>query len=469
MAWSMGLHIGEHFTEIAAQESDVLLQKRFFTAQMAPEVGLNQFFAEHIKGLVGEGATEKIGHLELSTSLPWHIVDAHHGSAMAVLTTAGFEHWLDLTQPFKTTFFSTLPERPVSLFDAEFVFGITERINAEGHIEKLLDEAELEFLCSKLELHQIKNIAIGFLHAHKNDVNETRALKYLEAKGYNVYISSQFKDAPNEKARFWTTILNTYCRTLVNEKLQKISDILTPLLATPEAVSTVGHSLPDAISGRLTPFALASALTDSLSNNFARVSPFLYCGIEDFIYLPGRKIEERTAMRTEYGPLYQLAKPFARTMMQPLTTLGSHFLSPIAFRTDVLTFDPGPIVFGRGMTPTFFDLLSTRPNFVAPAGALEKMNERGRTRLNENMVAYARSSSDKMNIPADSLISSLLQIGGQKLRDELISLGATKECQVAGPLAPAIAEILSTAGYKAQVVADEFIATKSLLISGLKK
>src|SRR6185312_7026695 len=142
------------------------------------------------------------------------------------------------------------------------------------------------------------------------------------------------------------------------------------------------------------------ALTDSLSAHFARVSPLLYCGVEEFIFLPGRT--DGDAPMTDFGPLCPIGKPFARPTLQPLTVLGSHFLCPIAFRAETLTYDPGPIIFGRGMTPTFLDLLSTQPQFSAPAGVIEKMSERGRTRLNENMVAYARSSSDKMNMPADA-------------------------------------------------------------------
>ncbi len=468
MAWSIGLHLGEHFSEVVAQFNGEavspdgpgrLVKKRFFTPQMAPEAGLSQFLTEN--------SIQKIDRAQLATSWPQRIIEARHGSSIAVLTTSGFESWLELTQPLKTQFFSPHPERPTPLFDSEFVFGVNERVNAQGHIEKLLEETELEFLCSKLELNQIKNIAVCFLHSYKNSTNENLARKYLEAKGYQVYISSQWAPSPgpvpdhsqNEKTRFWQTIRNAYCRPLFAERLQKISDLLTPLLSDPSQLKMGKDDLSQSISGLTAPLADSNSVTDFITQKFAPATPLLYCGLEEFVLLDGSR-RKSTPISNE------------KLRLQPLTTLGRTFLSPISFRPETASYDPGPITFGRGHTPTLFDLVVSAKDFVPPMGAAEKVTDRGRNRLNEHMVAYARSSSDKMNVPADQLIKALLQMAGEILRDDirnkLVTQNAAKnviELRIAGPLAAIIAPLLRAPLFKVTALDDEFLAAKALLLS----
>ncbi len=468
MAWSIGLHLGEHFAEIVAanypqpnengadktKTNPTLIKKRYFTPPMSPEAGFSQFLTEN--------SIDKIDRIHFATNWQHEIIDARHGSNLAILTTAGFEHWLELSRPTKSRHFTTSLEKPALLFDHEYVFGASERTNAEGHIEKLIEESDLEFLVAKLELSQIKNVAVCFMHSLKNSANEDRAQKFLEAKGYKVLTSSQVRRQStlkgawleNEKSRFWQTLFEVYTQPLIGEKMQKLIELATEKKIDKKTTADDN-------------FIQTSNLAECIGEQFARTSPLLYCGLEKFVLIagvggnPGGLLKQYVAANDDIST-------YSRLRLQPLTSLGRNFFSPIAFKNEILSYEPGPIVFGRGMTATFLDLMTSQSEFKIPAAMAEKITERGRARLQEYMVAYARSSADKMNGPADDLFRALLQISGDIIRDDIRNkLAATTdtiELNLAGPLAQGLSLILKNQRFKPHIVDDEYFAAKALFM-----
>lgn len=119
------------------------------------------------------------------------------------------------------------------------------------------------------------------------------------------------------------------------------------------------------------------------------------------------------------------------------------------------------------MVATFFDLIASQKDFLPPTAVAEKITEKGRLRLNEQMVAYARSSADKMSGASDTLITSLLQIAGSILRDDIRahmrSAKNTIELNVAGPLARAISALIKSPHFQLNVMDDDFFGAKALL------
>ena len=80
------------------------------------------------------------------TNLPQKIIESGHGAPAALLTTSGFENWLEMNLPVKTNFITLLPERAPFLIERDFIFGIDERTNSNGHLEKNVNDTEIEFL-----------------------------------------------------------------------------------------------------------------------------------------------------------------------------------------------------------------------------------------------------------------------------------------------------------------------------------
>jgi Hydantoinase/oxoprolinase N-terminal region len=404
MSWSIGLHLGESTVEIVAHnnqaDSPQLLKSRTFMAQGAQETAVAQFLANN-------NITE-VSDVRILSGLPLKFIDSALGSAPAVLTTSGFESYLELSQPLKTKHFTSRPERAPLLIDSEYVFGVSERTNAQGHIEKLASDEELEFLVAKLELHEIKNIAVCFLHSNKNNENEKRVKTYFESRGFKVFKSSASGQG-DEKERFWAAIYNAYVAPLFIEKMTAISAELQKV-QTADATVTLGpYNLSDVISGQVTPLQTSFSFTNYIAEKFAMTSSLVYCGFEELLFFEDHGAQKNSwqdSTKTFSANHFAFTKP----KLQPLTQLGRGFFSELTFLSKKISFDPGPVVFGRGLMPSLLDILTFDQDLTSVSGFKEKINDRGRTRLNESLRAYARNLSDSSTLSAEALAKTLLQM-----------------------------------------------------------
>jgi hypothetical protein len=455
MTWSIGLHLGESVAEIAARDtsspSSPLITQRTFLSLGSVGQAFRQFLEAH--------NIAKIEKIRIATSLPTKIIEAGHGAPAAILTTSGFESWMELTLPLRTRYFSAKAKRVSFLMDRELIFGVSERVNAQGHIEKLLEDSELEFLVAKLELHEIKNVAVGFLHSSKNAENERRAKQYLESRGFRLFLSSSEETIQDEKPRFWSAILNAYVTPLYVEKLKALHDEILKVTDSSTPVTIGDSALSDVIEGRVPPLKTAFTLSDSLASKFARTSPLLYCGLEEFLlFHPHSKLN--AAWSSPVGDVAITHSPFVRTRIQPLTKLGRGFFSELTFTRDRISYDPGPIVFGRGLIPSVFDLLAHDESLKSTVGVTEKINDRGTTRLKETFSVYARNASEPKSLDAESFLNHLREMAQTSLKHEI---GDNRNLQLCGPLASAVQKWVG-----GKVMGQDFFAVSSLLMDGVE-
>lgn len=455
MAWSIGILLGESALEIVGVQKDSgdgetnkKVDHRVCMAQGTLESLLTQFLSQN--------DIKDVKQLRIVSPLPLRILEAAYGTSTTFITTAGFEHWLEMTAPLQQPYYTSLIKRQPSYIERDFFFGVKERTNAQGHIEKLLDESELEFLISKLELHGIKSVAVGFLHSHLNPENENRARQILEERGFKVFLSSKYKDV-EERPRFWSAILNSYVSPLFIERMQIIETAFRAV-ATPDADFHLGpHALGDVISGKVQPLETAFSFTDYMAQRFAKTSHVLYCGLEEFLFFE----PQAETQKIWSDPHHTFAAnhiAFKKMRLQPLMQLGRAYFSELTFCSEKITFDPGPVVFGRGLIPTLFDLLTYRQECEnhLPSCVLARRNDRGILRLKETLEAYARNLSGDERISAEELENKLLKIATDSWRCDL---GETQNLILCGPLAPIMKKHIN-----GQVIGDDFFTTTALLV-----
>lgn len=460
MTWSIGLHLGEAILEIVGRpngDKDATPTKaRSFTAQTPPAQAFSQFIAQN--------NITQVSRIDFVSHLPIQIIEAGYGNPAAILTTSGFENWIEMCVPLRTNYFTARPRRPSLLIDREFVFGVGERTNAQGHIEKIIPESELEFLITKLELHKLKHVAICFLHSQANNENEKRAAEYLTERGYHVYTSSQAASSCilDERVRFWTAVLNAYVAPYFLERLNSLHAEFEKVLAADGHIFFDDRPFADVLSGKIQPLETTFSFANRLSNNFAKTSSLLYCGLEEFLYFQANPARAETYKI----PLCEVAAPhleFKKIEPQPLTQLGRGFFSELTFSHKKIALDPGPIVFGRGLTPSLFDILTLNSTAVDElSGIKDRLNERGRQRLTESLTAYARSMSDSRRlITASNLAEQLLQQAKASWKCHLEESPQSAHLKLCGPLAPTMQKMIG-----GEVIGDDFFTTSALLLRG---
>jgi len=147
---------------------------------------------------------------------------------IALITTAGFRDILGIARLRLDKPVDLFNRRTVPLVPRERVFTIKERTLADGTIDIPLDETELvEAIGSACQLGATA-IAICFLHAHKNDANERRALQAAKRQFPDLEIMASHEVWPeqSEYERAMLTLLNVYVKGLMGGYLSEIDDFL---------------------------------------------------------------------------------------------------------------------------------------------------------------------------------------------------------------------------------------------------
>src|SRR5690242_11256605 len=94
------------------------------------------------------------------------------GARTAFVTTAGFEDLLEIGRQNRPELYNLtpIPRRP--LIPRELCFGVSERVYHDGNVARRPTVAELKRLATRLKRAGVRSIAICFLHAYQNAVNE---------------------------------------------------------------------------------------------------------------------------------------------------------------------------------------------------------------------------------------------------------------------------------------------------------
>src|SRR3954466_3095494 len=126
-------------------------------------------------GAAGEAITF-LGH---GTTVVTNLIIERRGAPTALLTTAGFRDVLEIGRQTRPDLYDYTVERAPPLVPRHWRIEIPERIDADGNILVPLDEAAVERAADMLRAEGIEAVAIGFLHAYKNDIHERRAGEIL--------------------------------------------------------------------------------------------------------------------------------------------------------------------------------------------------------------------------------------------------------------------------------------------------
>ena len=418
MSWKLGLSIGEALVEITALRGTEKKSRRWLLPRRDLK-GVLTDFLNTLPDLPGSVMC-------LATDMGHWILRRRLGTPIGLLVTSGFEDWPALRQPTLENEFRVGVRRTPPFLDSGFVFGVSERIRADGGVETPLDMAELEFLASKLELSGIQQIAIGFLNSQVNPTHEIRAEDYFREKGFQVYRSSDFSKSSNEVARWWRAFLNAYLAANFQGLEKDILEICTPLEVSPHL----------ALAAQVTPWNEKKNYLDSLMGHAHALrkkalqnksGSLLYMGIESFWLL--RPDQEKDIWATELGPVALTHPLVHRLQLQPTSPIIEGLFHAATFGDKELFFDPGPVLCGRGLQLTALDawLMSGENGWKC----LSYDSPEARTRAQNASQALGK----KLSFSADELNRELLDLGRALLREEVARVGWPEPVQVVGPLA----------------------------------
>ena len=147
------------------------------------------------------------------------------GARVGLLTTRGFRDVLHIGRQSRPHLYDLHVRRPMPLVPRRFRREVRERTVYTGDIELPVDPAEVQALVHEFAVAGIEAVAICFLHAYANPLNERRAAEAARsaAPELPLSISSEILPEIREFERMNTTVLNAYVQPAVGRYVQRLA------------------------------------------------------------------------------------------------------------------------------------------------------------------------------------------------------------------------------------------------------
>ena len=129
-----------------------------------------------------------------------------------MLTTAGFRDVIEIGRQTRPDLYDYTVERAPPLVPRSRRIEIAERLDADGKVLVPLDEAAVVRAAAALKEEGVEAVAVGFLHAYRNDFHERRAGEILRRLMPDAFIALSCEVLPEfrEYERLSTTVINAY-------------------------------------------------------------------------------------------------------------------------------------------------------------------------------------------------------------------------------------------------------------------
>jgi N-methylhydantoinase A/oxoprolinase/acetone carboxylase beta subunit len=150
------------------------------------------------------------------------------GARVALVTTAGFEDVLSIGRQVRPELYNFFVAARRPLVQPTLIFGVPERLDAQGGILQPLNRKAFGQLLKRLrgDKKHIDILAVCFLHSYANPIHERRVAEQLRSTGLRVCASHEVLPEYKEFERWSTTVLNAYVTPIVDEYLGKLEQQL---------------------------------------------------------------------------------------------------------------------------------------------------------------------------------------------------------------------------------------------------
>jgi hypothetical protein len=459
MSGLIGLRIGESFAEIRAFSSDTLLTTPVYQSRWyRPKRPLSEVLKEMFTALESDEAanTSDGGTIYLTISSQEKALQRHRGSTPAFVVTSGFESWLAERQPLVTPLYSLEPEKAWLPLESERIFGLSERVLADGKIEKALELSELEALAIKFEALKIKSIAIGFINSTANPEHEIQASTYFRERGFKVVTSNEtFNSIATESEFEFQSEYETESESKTNEvnrwRLTLERALFTPtieqerleiLAAFDEALGENRTAWSILLVGNTETQQIADAPASSFRGGFLR-------SLQNYFKLIPRVRSSRGQIILHFGleGFYLLCRQTPDWIvhllpLQPTQAIALSGWQVPTFTNEDRGYEPGPMLFGRSHNLALVDLLFALEQLNEIEGFSSQIGESIRTRARIFETLYTMSKSSNANKNAESIdphdVATDLDLAAiERIAMELARYSAKGEILLSGAMAGA--------------------------------
>ncbi len=223
--WLVGIDTGGTFTDLIGIDKNgkIIISKIPSTPTNPSNAVISAL--EYVDGSISE-----VIH---GTTVATNAVLQKKGAKIALITTKGFRDVLEIGRQNRLDIYEIVPSRAEALVDRKYRIEIEERVIADGSIETILTETELNRITEKIKMlishENIEGVAISLLFSFLNPKNEQSIIAALETslnsdnKLFPISISSNVMPEYREYERTSTTVIDVYVKPLISTYIRDLN------------------------------------------------------------------------------------------------------------------------------------------------------------------------------------------------------------------------------------------------------
>jgi len=150
------------------------------------------------------------------------------GAKVALFTTEGFRDVIEIGRQKRPKLYDLFQDKPSSLVERRFRFGIEERMGPDGQIIRELNEASVLQAVETMKLEGITSVAVVYLHSYVNPEHELKTAELIKSTYPECHVSLSHEVSPEfrEYERTITTVVNAYLKPATRNYFMNLVDRL---------------------------------------------------------------------------------------------------------------------------------------------------------------------------------------------------------------------------------------------------
>lgn len=256
--FKIGVDIGGTFTDVtivSENDGQVTTHKTPSTPQALEEGVLRGVANGLAKARLDPAGCTTFVH---GSTVAVNTVIQRTGARVGVLVTRGFEDLLELGRTKMPDPFSLFTSRPIPLSRRNWVRGVRERVDAQGHVLIPLDEVSVLSAAEELLRQGAEALTVSFLNSYRNPAHERQARDLIGQAfpGTEITVSSEIWPQIREYERTTVAVMNSYIGPRIKQYIEALERqmqrgrLRCPLYVTGSngGIVPIGHAVARPIS-----------------------------------------------------------------------------------------------------------------------------------------------------------------------------------------------------------------------------
>jgi N-methylhydantoinase A len=239
----IGVDTGGTFTDLVAWDGHEFRTAK--TPSTPPH--FDHAVVHAVESILGDGEFAEVIH---GSTVATNALLQRTGHPFAFIATEGFRDLLLIGRQNRPSLYSLEPRRPAAIVADEHLFGLAERISADGRILQPLDPSELDRVIEQIKGMGVGHVAVCLLFSFVNPVHEQMVARRCRAAGLTVTISSELLPEFREYERASVTAINATLRPGVETYLNQLRGALPGNVRSLRVMHSGGGTLSVADAGR---------------------------------------------------------------------------------------------------------------------------------------------------------------------------------------------------------------------------